>query len=128
MGLLLISLSLLNVARAGGEEPDSEQQLVSEPDAYRPIHPSELTILKQTAPKFPKKAHKLGYSLEECTAQFYVDETGKPEDVVATGNCPEVFHRSLIKAGKKWRFAPVVGEGAEPVPVTFVLRFRFEKI
>ena len=51
MGLLLISLSLFNVARAGGEEPYSDQQLLSASDAYRAIHPSELTILSQVAPK-----------------------------------------------------------------------------
>ena len=126
MGPLLIALSLSGVSLAE-DDPYTDQQLVSESDAYRPVHPSELTILKQVAPKFPKKAHKAGHRHEECTAQFYVDESGKPDEVAITGACPEVFHSSLLKAAKKWRFAPMAGEGEEPEPVTFVLRFRFEQ-
>jgi TonB family protein len=126
MDLLLIALSLFNVSHAG-EETHTDQQLISESDAYRSVHPSTLTIVKQVAPKFPKKAHKQGYRHEECTVQFYVDDVGKPDEVAITGACPEVFHSSLLKVAKKWRFAPVIGEGSEPEPVTFVLRFRFEQ-
>lgn len=126
MGLLLIALSLSDVSLAG-EDPYTDQQLLSVSDAYRAVHPSELTILKQVAPKFPKKAHKAGYRHEECTAQFSVSAAGKPDEVSVTGACPEVFHSSLTKAAKKWRFEPMVGADGEPEPITFVLRFRFEQ-
>ena len=126
MGLLLLSVSLSGVASAG-DDPRTDQQLLSEATEYHPVHPSGLTVLEQTVPKFPKKAHKQGYTHEECTAQLYVSEKGKPDSVTVLTGCPEVFHKSVEKAAGKWRFAPVIAEDGNPVAVTFVLRFRFQK-
>lgn len=122
---VLISILLTGLA-AAEDDPYTDQALVDESEAYRSIHPSEITAVKQVAPKFPAKAHKQGYRHEECTVQLFVGEKGKPDETAVTGNCPEVFHGSAEKAAKKWRFEPMIGEDGEPESVTFVLRFRFE--
>ncbi len=124
--MVLLSVLLSGTASAG-DDPYTDQQLLTVSEEYRTVHPGELTILKQVAPKFPKKAHKQGYRHEECTVQVYVGEKGKAEAATVLGGCPEVFHRSVEKAAKKWRFEPVIGADGMPEAVTFVLRFRFEQ-
>ncbi len=122
----MVLLSVLLSGTATAADPYTDQQLLVETEGYEIIHPSALTILKQTSPDFPSKAHKQGYRHEECIAQVFVGDNGKPESSTVQG-CPEVFHRSVQKAVKKWRVEPVTGEDGLPVSVTFVLRFRFEK-
>ena len=124
MAVLLLSLVGVSLA---ADDPYTDQQLIAESMEYRTVHPSELTILKQVTPKFPGKADKEGYRHEECTAQIYVGEKGRPDTVEVLPNCPEVFHKSIEKAVSKWRFEPVIGEDGLPEAVTFVLRLRFQK-
>lgn len=123
--MVLLSV-LLSATATAADDPYTDQQLLSETEGYQTVHPGELTILKQASPSFPKKATKEGYRHEECTAQVLVGDNGKPESATVEG-CPEVFHRSVQKAVKKWRVEPVIGEDGLPIPVTFVLRFRFEQ-
>ena len=122
----MVLLSVLLSGTATAADPYTDQQLLVETEGYQAIHPGELTILKQASPDFPSKAHKQGHRHEECIAQVFVGDNGKPESSTVQG-CPEVFHRSVQKAVKKWRIEPVIGEDGLPAPVTFVLRFRFEK-
>lgn len=105
----------------------NDQENIAEVDGYTDVSPSDLTILKQASPAFPKKAIKAGYEHEECVAQLFVDVVGKVEDVQIQMGCPDVFHKSVLKAAKKWRFEPYTGFEGEIVPVTFALRFRFQR-
>ncbi len=119
---LMMALSSAALA----EDPITDQSLGTEADGYITVHPAAVTFTEKVSPSFPRKAHKAGYSHEECLAQLYVDEAGKTEAVEVLESCPEVFHKSVEKAGKKWRIEPVLDESGAAVPVTFVLRFRFE--
>lgn len=120
----ILALFLLTTAPALA---DNDQENIAEVDGYTDVSPSELTILKKENPGFPKKAIKAGYEHEECVAQLFVDVVGKVEDVQIQMGCPEVFHKAVTKAARKWRFEPYTGFEGTVVPVTFALRFRFQR-
>jgi len=106
----------------------NDQTSLSEADGYTPISPSDITILKQAAPSFPKKAIKAGHTHEECVVQFFVDVRGKVEDTQIQMGCPEVFHKTVHKTARKWKFEPHIGGPDDAaVPVTFALRFTFKR-
>jgi hypothetical protein len=51
-----------------------------------------------------------------------VDETGQTTDVTPL-DCPDALHKNAIKAGLKWRFEPVIVDGAPtPVEVNLILK------
>jgi TonB family protein len=127
MRLPLLLLLLLLPAAAIAGDAVNDQSAVSESDGYLSVSPADLEIRKQASPDFPKKAIREGYTHEECVAQLFVSDAGKVEDVQVQMGCPELFHRSVQKAARKWRFEPYSVDGAEPVPVTFALRFRFHR-
>lgn len=105
----------------------NDQGYLAEVEGYTAVSPSDLEFTHQVFPSFPSRALREGFTHEECVAQLLVDEDGKVEQVRVALGCPEVFHKSVTKAAKKWRIEPYINEDGVSVPITFALRFRFQR-
>ena len=86
---------------------------------------ANLKRLKYVPPEFPSKAlaQRVGGSV---TIEYIVDTNGDPRDVrVVEATPPGVFDHAAITAVKRWRYEPVVANGA-PVEVPVRTAIRFE--
>jgi len=87
--------------------------------------------LKRTryiAPEFPSKALSQHLS-GAVTVEYTVDSKGEPRDVrVVEATPPGVFDKAAISAVKRWKYEPVVANGAPvEVPVRTSIRFELPK-
>lgn len=125
--LLALLLGLSAPSRAANINDDyTDQGRLAEVEGYTTVSPTDLTILRKVTAKFPRRADDSQVHVE-CLAQLFVSEKGKVEDVRVLAGCPDSFHRSVKKAARKWRFEPYTGKDGAAAPVTFALRFRFQR-
>jgi TonB family protein len=89
---------------------------------------SSLKRLRTTPPEYPAGAlaQHVGGTV---TVQFTVDVNGEPRDIhVIEATPPGVFDRAALNAIKRWRYAPMIVNGAAvEVPVKTLLRFELPK-
>jgi protein TonB len=85
---------------------------------------ANLKRVKYTPPEFPAKALSQRVS-GTVTVEYIVDTKGEPRDVrVVEADPPGVFDHAAITAIKKWRYEPVIANGAPvEVPVRTAIRF-----
>jgi periplasmic protein TonB len=88
------------------------------------VHWSKVKAKRQVSPKFPEAAKALNLKEERCQVRFFIDEKGKPYEVVIE-KCPVVFHASVKEAAYKWRFFPMKDKG-KAVKSQFVLSILFK--
>ena len=109
------------------------QQLQNKPKAQAPaINPAMLAgQLKQTrsaAPEYPQSA--LARQIAGSVILTYtVDTSGVPRDVHVIESTPQgVFDTAAVTAVRRWRYAPMVVNGAAiEVPVKTQVRFELPK-
>jgi protein TonB len=86
---------------------------------------ANLKRVKYTPPEFPSKALSQRVS-GTVTVEYIVDTNGETRDVrVVEATPPGVFDHAAIAAIKKWRYEPVIANGAAvEVPVRTAIRFE----
>jgi len=84
---------------------------------------SELTVMKQVAPAYPRGAQAKGMQ-GWVEVEFTVTEEGDVRDAKARYSSASIFEGTAISAINRWRFAPVVEDG-RPVPVRGMVKFTF---
>lgn len=127
---LLSPMFLLALPAWGASINDdyTDQSRLTEREGYTTVSPGALTITRQVGAEYPRKALRESHTHVECLAQLFVSDSGKVEEVTVLMGCPDSFEKSVRKAAKKWRFEPYTApNGAAPSPVTFALRFRFQR-
>ncbi len=85
---------------------------------------SELDVVHQAAPEYPRAAARSGFD-GWVDLEFTVTPTGDVSDVEVLDSSSRVFHREALVAIQNWRFNPVVENGS-PAPVRAQLRFTFQ--
>jgi TonB family protein len=87
---------------------------------------TNLKRLRSTAPEYPQAALNQHIS-GSVTLEYTVDTRGEPRDIhVVEAIPPGVFDQAAINAVRRWRYAPIMVDGA-PVDVPSVrTRVRFE--
>jgi TonB family protein len=102
---------------------DPEELLDASAQETQSLYPfSELTIISQKAPIYPRRA--LPGTSGSVDLEFTVTEAGKVRDVAAQGELPRSFIRAATQALRRWRFEPVLEDG-EPVQVRTEVRVTF---
>ena len=89
---------------------------------------SQLKRTKYTSPEYP--ANALANKISGVvTVEFTVGTNGEPRDVrVTDASPPGVFDKSATLAVKRWRYEPVVVNGAAvEIPVRTAIRFELPK-
>jgi len=109
-------------------------QLPKSVHGYDKIEPK-----KRTAPRYPNSAKKEGLQAT-CGVKFSISDKGKVESVrlvegdtfrndvtqrIATHDCPEAFHGSVVEAANRWTFKPL-RINSEGVASDYTLSFRFK--
>ena len=84
---------------------------------------SELKILRQVAPTYPRSAAAKG-TRGWADLEFTVTEQGDVRDAKATNSSLPIFEGAAVSAISRWRFEPVVEDG-RPIPVRAIVRFTF---
>jgi protein TonB len=89
---------------------------------------SSLKRTRYTPPEFPSKALSQRLS-GSVTVEYTVDTNGEPRDVrVVEATPPGVFDKAAIAAVKRWKYEPVIANGAPvEVPVRTSIRFELPK-
>jgi TonB family protein len=89
---------------------------------------ASLKRVRYTAPEFPSKALSQRLS-GSVTVEYTVDASGEPRDVrVVEATPPGVFDKAAISAVKRWKYDPVIANGAPvEVPVRTSIRFELPK-
>jgi len=96
------------------------------------VNPASLAAsLKRTRyqpPEFPQKALSQHLS-GSVTVEYTVDTNGEPRDVrVVEATPPGVFDKAATAAVKRWKYDPVIANGAPvEVPVRTSIRFELPK-
>jgi TonB family protein len=96
------------------------------------VNPASLAAsLKRTRyqpPEFPQKALSQHLS-GSVTVEYTVDTSGEPRDVrVVEATPPGVFDKAAVAAVKRWKYDPVLANGAPvEVPVRTSIRFELPK-
>ena len=86
---------------------------------------SQLTVVKQVTPQFPRRA--ANKELEGwAEVSFMVSPTGDVVDAKITNSSNELFDRAALSAISGWSFEPYMQDG-RPVPVRSGLRFSFQR-
>jgi protein TonB len=87
-----------------------------------------LKLVKSTAPEYPESALARGVS-GSVLLSFTVDTRGETRDVQVLQSTPAgVFDRAAISAVKRWRYAPILVNGAAvEVPTKTLVRFELPK-
>ncbi len=86
---------------------------------------SQLTIVKQVNPVFPRRAANA--EIEGwAEVSFLISPTGDVVDAAVTNSSDSVFDRSALSAINAWRFEPHL-EAGRPVPVRSGVRFSFQR-
>lgn len=76
----------------------------------RVFHHSELVVEHRADVVYPRAARGLGLAAQRCVARVFIDERGRPYDVIVDV-CPAAFHATTKAALLKWRWAPPRAEG-----------------
>jgi TonB family protein len=89
---------------------------------------AQLKRTRYTPPEFPNKALSQRLS-GSVTVEYTVDTNGEPRDVrVVEATPPGVFDKSAVAAVKRWKYDPVLANGAPvEVPVRTSIRFELPK-
>jgi TonB family protein len=89
---------------------------------------AQLKRTRYTPPEFPSKALSQHLS-GSVTVEYTVDTSGEPRDVrVVEATPPGVFDKSAVVAVKRWKYDPVLANGAPvEVPVRTSIRFELPK-
>jgi TonB family protein len=89
---------------------------------------ASLKRTRYTPPEFPNKALSQRLS-GSVTVEYTVDTNGEPRDVrVVEATPPGVFDKSAVAAVKRWKYDPVLANGAPvEVPVRTSIRFELPK-
>jgi TonB family protein len=96
------------------------------------INPASLAAslkrTRYTPPEFPSKALSQHLS-GSVTVEYTVDASGDPRDVrVVEATPPGVFDKAAVSAVKRWKYDPVIANGAPvEVPVRTSIRFELPK-
>jgi len=123
------------LARRWGADPQellAVQQLQAQPRAAATTDPAALAAslkrLRATPPEYPQSAFTQRIS-GSVTLEYTVDTRGETHDVhVVEASPPGVFDQAAIAAVKRWRYAPLVVNGAAvEVPVRTRVRFELPK-
>ena len=89
------------------------------------VQAKTLKLVREVPPSYPREAERQGLS-GWVDVEFTVAPNGTTQDVVVRGAQPlRTFDQSAIDAVKRWRFEPVMRNGA-PVPQRAAVRIRFQ--
>jgi len=69
------------------------------------FHHRDLEAKKRVQPRYPDAASEMNLGDQKCLARVFIDEKGKPYEVVVE-RCPKVFHAATKEAILKWRWYP----------------------
>jgi TonB family protein len=84
-----------------------------------------LKRLREVPPTYPREAERLGIR-GWVDVEFTIAPDGSSQDVVVRNSEPQrTFDQAAVDAVKRWRFEPVVRDGA-PVAQRAAMRIRFE--
>jgi TonB family protein len=134
----------LTLAKRFGADPKDVQTVLSIQSAPKTpasaarsaqaagVNPASLAAslkrIRYTPPEFPSKALSQRLS-GSVTVEYTVDTNGEPRDVrVVEATPPGVFDKAAIAAVKRWKYDPVLANGAPvEVPVRTSIRFELPK-
>jgi TonB family protein len=89
------------------------------------VQAKTLKLMREVPPTYPREAERQGLS-GWVDVEFTVTPTGTTQDLVVRGSQPQrTFDQAAIEAVKRWRFEPVMRNGA-PVPQRAAVRIRFQ--
>ncbi|HET9447111.1 MAG TPA: energy transducer TonB, partial [Steroidobacteraceae bacterium] len=89
------------------------------------VQAKTLKLVREVPPTYPREAEREGLS-GWVDVEFTVAPTGATQDLVVRGSQPQrTFDQAAIDAVKRWRFEPVMRNGA-PVPQRAAVRIRFQ--
>jgi protein TonB len=89
------------------------------------VQAKTLKLLREVPPAYPREAERQGLS-GWVDVEFTVTSSGATQDLVVRGSQPQrTFDQAAIDAVKRWRFEPVMRNGA-PVPQRAAVRIRFQ--
>ena len=89
------------------------------------VQAKTLNLVREVPPTYPREAERQGLS-GWVDVEFTVTPTGATQDLVVRGSQPQrTFDQAAIDAVKRWRFEPVMRNGA-PVPQRAAVRIRFQ--
>ena len=66
---------------------------------------------------------EVGFDEATCNVRFFIDERGKPYDIVLE-ECPNVFRDSALAAAWQWKFYPMT-DGGKAIKAQFVLSIKY---
>jgi TonB family protein len=89
------------------------------------VQAKTLKLLREVPPVYPREAERQGLS-GWVDVEFTVAPNGTTQDLVVRGAQPlRTFDQAAVDAVKRWRFEPVMRNGA-PVPQRVAVRIRFQ--
>jgi TonB family protein len=89
------------------------------------VQAKTLKLVREVPPAYPREAERQGLS-GWVDVEFTVAPNGATQDLVVRGAQPlRTFDQSAIDAVKRWRFEPVMRDGA-PVAQRAAVRIRFQ--
>jgi TonB family protein len=89
------------------------------------VQAKTLKLVREVPPTYPREAERLGLS-GWVDVEFTVAPNGTTQDLVVRNAQPlRTFDQSAIDAVKRWRFEPVMRDGA-PVAQRAAVRIRFQ--
>jgi TonB family protein len=89
------------------------------------VQAKTLKLVREAPPIYPREAERQGLS-GWVDVEFTVAPNGTTQDLVVRGAQPlRTFDQAAIDAVKRWRFEPVMRNGA-PVPQRAAVRIRFQ--
>ncbi|MBN1337290.1 MAG: energy transducer TonB [Deltaproteobacteria bacterium] len=93
------------------------------PPGVKLVHPAR--VRKEVTPRLPRSARKAGMGAGACPVTLTVDPGGRPREIRAREECPEVLREAGLEAASRWRFSPrVVDAVTAPETLTVVVAFR----
>ena len=122
----------LGAARRLGAEPKDilavQQLAVPKATANMAALAANLKLVKSVSPDYPQSALSHGQA-GSVLLSFTVDTRGETRDVQVLQSTPSgVFDRAAVSAVKRWRYAPVLVNGAAvEVPTRTLVRFELPK-
>lgn len=88
------------------------------------LHWSQVRVLEQVQPTYPKAAKALEISEASCRVRVYIDTAGHPTALDFEA-CPTVFRPATEAAVMQWRFSPATDEAGEPTAAQFVIAVKY---
>jgi TonB family protein len=116
--------------------PDAMQQAVPAPPQAAPIVRAEqakpssgitrpAALMKQSTPRFPARAKRMGISRGTVTIEFTIDRNGAVKNAsVAKADPPGLFDETALREIQKWKYRPKLENGtAVETRQRFTFRF-----